>query len=153
VRFDLEVKIDRPVADVFAYLTDVRNVPEWQESAVSAEWIEEGKRFRERRTFLGRSAELELEVTELDPDRRFDVRTVKAPVQLEIHHTLASVDGGTRLQLTAEAKLSGALRFAGGMAKGQAERQLRSDLQRLKAVMERRDEESPSDRPPRLADE
>ena len=153
MRFDLEVKIDRPVADVFAYLTDVRNVPEWQESAVSTEWIEEGKRFRERRTFLGRSAELEFEVTELDPDRRFDVRTVNAPVQLEIHHTFAAVDGGTRLQLTAEAKLSGALRFAGGMAKAQAERQFRSDLQRLKAVMERRDEESPSDRPPRLADE
>jgi len=138
VRFDLEVEIDRPVADVFAYLTDVRNVPEWQESAVSAEWIEEGRRFRERRTFLGRSAELELEVTELDPDRRFDVRTVKAPVKLEIHHTLAAVDGGTRLQLTAEAKLSGALRLAGAMAKAQAERQFRSDLERLKEVLEGR---------------
>jgi uncharacterized membrane protein len=153
MRFDLEVRIDRPVTDVFAYLTDVRNVPEWQESAVSAEWIEEGKRFRERRMFLGRSAELELEVTELDPGRRFDVRTVKAPVQLEIHHTFDAVDGGTRLQLTAEAKLSGAMRFAGRMAKTQAERQFGSDLQRLKAVLERRDEESPSDRPPRLADE
>ena len=55
MRFDLDVRIDRPVADVFAYVTDVRNVPEWQESAVSAEWIEDGKRFRERRTFLGRT--------------------------------------------------------------------------------------------------
>ena len=141
MRFDLEVRIDRPVADVFAYLTDVRNVPEWQESAVSAEWIEEGKRFRERRSFLGRSAELELEVTALHPDRRFDVRTVKAPVHLEIHHTFAAVDGGTRLQLTAEAKLRGALRFAGGMAKAQAERQFRSDLERLKEVLERSDPE------------
>ena len=136
MRFDLEVRIDRPVADVFAYLTDVRNVPEWQESALSAEWIEEGKRFRERRSFLGRTAELELEVSEFEQDRRFDVRTVKAPVPLEIHHTFAAVDGGTRLQLTAEAKLAGALRFAGSMAKLQAERQFRNDLQRLKDVLE-----------------
>ena len=138
MRFDLEVRIARPVADVFAYLTDVRNVPEWQESALSAEWIEEGKRFRERRSFLGRSAELELEVSEFEPDRRIDVRTMKAPVPLEIHHTFAAVDGGTQLKLTAEAKLSGALRFAGGMAKSQAERQFRNDLQHLKDLLENR---------------
>ena len=33
------------------------------------------------------------------------------------------------------------------------ERQFRGDFERLKARLERRDEESPSDRPPRLADE
>jgi uncharacterized membrane protein len=136
MRFDLEVTIDRAVADVFGYLTDVRNVPKWQDSAVSAEWIEEGKRFRERRSFLGRSAEIELEVTAFEQDRRFDVRTVKAPVPLEIQHTFDSVDGGTRLQVTADARLNGALRFAGGMAKMQAERQFRGDLDRLKKVLE-----------------
>jgi hypothetical protein len=39
------------------------------------------------------------------------------------------------------------------MARKQAERQFRADLQRLKEALERRDEESPSDRPPRPADE
>jgi hypothetical protein len=51
------------------------------------------------------------------------------------------------------AALSGKLRFAAGMAKRQAERQFRADFERLKARLERRDEESPSDRPPRLAEE
>src|ERR671939_374664 len=50
-------------------------LPEWQESAVAAEWIEPGKRFRERRSFLGRTAELELEVTACEPNRRFDVKS------------------------------------------------------------------------------
>jgi len=68
VEFDLEVTIDRPVPAVFAYVTDVRNVPEWQESAESAEWIEQGRRFRERRHFMGRAAEFELEVTALEPN-------------------------------------------------------------------------------------
>jgi uncharacterized membrane protein len=138
MRLDLEVNIDRPVKDVFDYLADVRNVPQWQESAESAEWIDEGKRFRERRTFLGRTAEIELEVTALEPERRFDVRTVKAPVPLQIHHTFAAVDGGTQLKVRAEAALSGAMRLAGGMAKKQAERQFRGDLERLKELLERR---------------
>jgi uncharacterized membrane protein len=153
VKFDLEVRIDRPVAEVFAYVTDVRNVPEWQESAESAEWIDEGKRFRERRSFMGRTAEIELEVTAFEPERRFDVRAVKAPVTFEIRHSFEAVDGGTRLRADGEAKLSGALRLAAGMARRQAEGQFRKDFTRLKGVLERRDEESPSDRPPRLADE
>ena len=153
MEFDLEVTIERPVSEVFAYVTDVRNVPEWQESAVSAEWVEEGRRYRERRQFMGRTAELELVVIALEPDRRFDVRTVKAPVEIEIHHSFEAVEGGTRVAVRGTAALGGALRFAAGMAKRQAERQFRGDFDRLKERLERRDEESPSDRPPRLADE
>lgn len=152
MEFDLEVTIDRPVAAVFAYVTDVRNVPEWQESAESAEWIEQGRRFRERRQFMGRAAELELEVTALERERRFDVRTVNSPVTFEIRHSFAAVERGTRVRVHGEAKLGGALRLGAGLAKRQAERQFRSDFDRLKQTLERRDEESPSDRPPRLAD-
>jgi len=94
VEFDLEVTIDRPVAAVFAYVTDVRNVPEWQESAEFAEWTEQGRRFRERRHFMGRAAELELEVTALEPERRFDIRTLNSPVTFEIRHSFAAVEGG-----------------------------------------------------------
>ena len=153
MEFDLEVTIDRPVGEVFAYVTDVRHVPEWQESAVSAEWIEEGRSFRERRQFMGRTAEIKLEVTALEPERRFDVRAVGAPVKFEIHHLFEAADEGTRLHVHGEAALGGKLRFAAGMAKRQAERQFRGDFERLKARLEGRDEESPSDRPPRLAEE
>jgi uncharacterized membrane protein len=155
VRFDLEVTIARPVEDVFAYVSDPAHLPEWQESALAADWIERGKRFRERRTFLGRTAEVELEVTAYEQDRRFDVKSVSGPVRFEIRHAFAATDEGTSLQLTAEAAVGGALRVAAAMAKKQAERQFRSDLERLKEVLEeeRRDEESPSDRPPRLAEE
>jgi uncharacterized membrane protein len=153
VRFDLEIRIERPVAAVFAYVTDIRNLPQWQASAEAAEWIDEGSRFRERRSFLGRTAEVELEVTALDQNRRFDVKAVTGPVKFEIRHWFEPVDGGTQLHVSAEAGIGGALRFAAGMARKQAERQFRADLQRLKEALERRDEESPSDRPPRPADE
>ena len=34
--FDLTIEIDRPPDEVFALLTDIDRLPEWQESAVSA---------------------------------------------------------------------------------------------------------------------
>jgi len=139
MRFDLEVTIDRPVADVFAYVSDVRNLPHWQESAEAAEWIEEGKRFRERRSFVGRTAQLELEVTECDENRRFDVRSVSGPVRFDIRHSFAEAGDATRLSVTADAKIGGALKFAARMAQGQAERQFRGDLERLKQILESND--------------
>ena len=102
---------------------------------------------------MGRDADLELEVTAFEPERRFDVRTVNAPVTFEIRHSFEAVRDATRLRVHGKAKLGGALRFAGGMAKRQAERHFRHDFDRLKETLERRDEESPSDRPPRLAEE
>jgi uncharacterized membrane protein len=137
VRFDLEVTIERPVAAVFAYVADVRNLPEWQESAVAAEWIEPGRCFREHRTLLGRTAETEMEVTAFEPERRFDVRAVTGPVRFEIRHAFAQANDGTRVRVNAEAKTGGALRFAAAMAKSQVERQFRSDLERLKRVLEK----------------
>jgi uncharacterized membrane protein len=136
MHFDLEVRIDRPVTAVFAYVTDVSNLPQWQESAVAAEWVEEGSFFRERRSFLGRSADIDLEVTALEQDRRFDVRAVTGPVRFEIRHSFEAVADATLLRIRAEAPIAGALRFAASMAKKQAERQFRSDLQRLKKVLE-----------------
>jgi uncharacterized membrane protein len=155
VRFDLEVGIACPAAEVFAYVSEVTNLPNWQESAVGAEWIEPRSRFRERRSFLGHRAELELEVTAYEQDRRFDVKAVTGPVRFEIRHEFRPRDGGTLVHVSAEMASGGAMRFAAALVKRQAERQFRSDLQRLKEVLERqwRDEESPSDRPPRLADE
>jgi len=136
MRFELEVRIERPVAAVFAYVTDVRNLPEWQESATAAEWVEEGARFRERRTFLGREATIELEVTAVEAERRFDVKAVTGPVPFEISHVFQAVGESTLLRVTASAAIGGALRFAASMAKKQAERQFRSDLQRLKQILE-----------------
>ena len=151
MKFDLEVTIARPAAEVFAYVADVRNVPEWQHSAVAAEWLQPGSRFRERRSFVGRTADVELEVTACEPERRFDVRSVTGPVRFVIRHSFKPVGGGTLMCLEAEAKVGGVLRFAAAMAQHEAERHLRADLARLKQILERRDEESPSDRPPRPA--
>jgi uncharacterized membrane protein len=136
VELELDVWIDAPVASVFAFVSEVDNLPKWQESAVSAEWIEPGKRFRERRSFLGRTAESELEVTAREPDRRFDVRALSGPLRFQIHHSFEERDGGTFVRVDARAKVGGVLRFAAPAARGQVERQFRGDLQRLKEAVE-----------------
>jgi uncharacterized protein YndB with AHSA1/START domain len=141
VRFAVEVAIDRAPEDVFALLTDIDRMPEWQNSAASASAdvaLGRGTRIRETRRLMGREFKVVHEVTAYDPPHRFDVESVEGPIPLTIRHTLEPSGGGTHLEVVVEAQPKGMLRFAAaGIAKtGEAE--LRRDVERLKEILESR---------------
>ena len=138
--FELTVEIARAPADVFAYLTDMSKLPEWQASATGAETdgaIRQGARIRERRRFLGRDVRTELEVTAYAPPHRFDVRGRGGPVSFTIRHTLASVGEGTRIDVHVDVKVGAMMRIAAQGPLRIAEREFRSDFERLKEILER----------------
>jgi carbon monoxide dehydrogenase subunit G len=139
LRIEHTVRIGRPPADVFGYLTEVEKAPEWQSSAleVCAEGeIGAGTRIREIRNFLGRRAESTLEVIEYEPGRKFSLRVVSGPLPFEVRHALTPEGEGTRLDWVAEADTSRFPKLAVRMMAGTAERQFKGDLERLKRVLE-----------------
>jgi uncharacterized protein YndB with AHSA1/START domain len=141
VRFHVELDVDRPPEDVFALLTDIARLPEWQGSAVSASAegsLGVGTRLRETRRFLGREYRVVHEVTAYDPPHRFDVRSVEGPFPLSVTHTLEPSGGGTRLDVVGEANPKGVLRFAAGGIAKTAEAEFRRDFDRLKELLEAR---------------
>ena len=77
IRVDLELEINRPPADVFAYVTDLERLGEWQENLISATLesdgpIRVGSRIREiRRGPFGRRMEALVEVEEFEPPTAF----------------------------------------------------------------------------------
>src|SRR6266849_6273232 len=138
--FSLTLEIACPPEEVFAYLTDVSRVPEWQSSARSAEIdgeVRKDARIRERRTFMGHGVNVELEVTAYDPPRRFDLSSRGGPVSYEVHHALNPSVGGTRLDVEVGIKLSGMMRLAAQGPLKLAEREFRADFGRLKGLLER----------------
>jgi uncharacterized protein YndB with AHSA1/START domain len=137
--FEVTVEVARPPADVFAYLTDVSKLPEWQSTASDADIdgaVRQGARIRERRQFLGRDVRTELEVTAYEPPRRFDVRSRVGPVSFSIRHTLVPTGGGTRLRAEVDVKLGTMMRFAAQGPLKMAEREFRGDFSRLKEQLE-----------------
>jgi uncharacterized protein YndB with AHSA1/START domain len=137
--FDITVDVARPPADVFAYLTDVSKLPEWQatasETAIEGA-VRQGARIRERRHFLGRDVRTELEVTAYQPPRRFDVRSRGGPVSFAIRHTLSPTPEGTRLRAEVDVQLGRMMRLAAQGPLKIAEREFRSDFTRLKELLE-----------------
>jgi uncharacterized protein YndB with AHSA1/START domain len=139
VRVDITVEIARPADDVFALLSDVSRVPEWQASAIESRAdgpLAEGVRIHERRHFLGHDGDTELEVSAFEPRRRLALRTLRGPVKLAIDHVLEETDGCTTLHVTAEGRPHGLLRLAGPAVAAKARQELRRDFERLKAILE-----------------
>jgi uncharacterized protein YndB with AHSA1/START domain len=137
--FDITLEIARPPADVFAYLTDVSKLPEWQSTATEAEIdgaIGKGARIRERRKFLGRDVRTELEVTRYEAPTRFDVASRGGSVSFSIQHELAAVAEGTRLDVRVDVKVGGMMRIAAQGPLRMAEREFRQDFERLKHILE-----------------
>jgi carbon monoxide dehydrogenase subunit G len=143
MRIDYSLTIDRTAEDVFAYLTDLERLPEWQSTAVEVRKQTEGpvgagSRYTDVRRFLGRTIESTLEVTTYEPPSRFDVRATGGPVPFEVHHTLTPENGRTRLEWVAEGEPGGFFRMAEAIVRRAAEREFTAHLDTLKRVLETR---------------
>ena len=135
------VEIDRPAEEVFAYLTDVSRLPEWQSSAESAELegeLREGARVREVRTFMGRRAASTLEVTEYEPPHRFSLRVIEGPIEYAVEHALEAADGRTLITFVGRGETRRVPRLMQGAVRRAVERQFVKDLEELKRLLESR---------------
>jgi carbon monoxide dehydrogenase subunit G len=131
VRAELTIEIARTPEDVFAYLTDVSNLPDWQSGVKSA--TQHDGRIEESRTLFGKEIDTTLEIVEQDEPRLFTLRTLDGPLKLTVRHELEPAGDGTRLTVAAEGEVPG---FAAGLLAKGAERQFRKDFERLKSILE-----------------
>jgi uncharacterized protein YndB with AHSA1/START domain len=83
IKVDYHVPIRRSPMDVYAYVTDVERIPEWQHVAGVKKVTKQtdgplavGGRFTMERQARGGLATIQAEVTALEPGRRFDFHTV-----------------------------------------------------------------------------
>ena len=132
MRAELTIEIARPPEEVFAYLTDVSHVPEWQAGVKSAE-LRDG-RIKESRSLFGRELHTTLEIVEQEEPTLFTLRALDSPVPFTVRHVLEpAADGGTRLTVTADGDVPG---FAAALLAPRAEKHFRKDFDRLKQILE-----------------
>jgi uncharacterized protein YndB with AHSA1/START domain len=139
VRIELTLEIASPAERVFAALTDLEQLPDWQSSAVSSTPdgpLGVGTRIREQRSLMGRVLDNELEVTAYDPPRRFTLKGRSGPAPLSIDHELVEEDGKTVLRVHGQAEPGALFKLAEPMIKRTAEQELRTDFERLKGRLE-----------------
>ncbi len=137
----VRVRIQRPVEDVFAYVTAVESMPEWRGDVAEAAQLTDGpirvgSRVRAAGQFLGRPLGIVVEVTQLEPGATFAYRPVSGPLRTHNVYRFQSEAGGTQVTVTDEIKLGGILGILEPVMARMVRRQYEANLGRLKAILE-----------------
>jgi uncharacterized membrane protein len=137
-----DIVIDRPRAEVAAFASDPENAPLWSANIKSVSWESEpplgiGTRVAFVAEFLGKRLAYTYEVVEYFPGERLVMRTAEGPFPMETTYTWGSAgNDGTRMTLRNRGAPSGFSRLAAPMMAASMRRANRSDLTRLKALLE-----------------
>lgn len=107
VRAEESIFVEHPIEEVFAYLTDLERVPEWQTNVLflqlqSPGGLRTGAKLVELRKFLGRKVESIVEVTEYEPPHRYTIKVQSGPIPFEISNVFSESGGGTRIDAVVE---------------------------------------------------
>jgi carbon monoxide dehydrogenase subunit G len=126
--------------EVFAYLSDLENLPAWQTGVVEARLtstgpIGIGSTAHVVRELMGQRIEAPLTVTEYEPPRRMVVDSKVGGVGVSIALDLAAADLGTEVGVTAEIRGSGLTAFMEPMIASAAGSDLAVSLDRLRSAL------------------
>jgi hypothetical protein len=138
--FETSVVILCPLAEVFAYTTNLDNNTRWQKILVEAcitsgSGMAVGTTYRYTVSFMGKRIETEAVVTAFETNRAFSARSLKGPISGEFHLVYEAVTAGTALTTRCYAEL-GFFRFSRPLAVRLARDQYRRDLSKLKSILE-----------------
>lgn len=141
IQHELSLHLNRPVDEVFAFLTDASQVPSWQSNLIESEQLTEGpmrvgSRFREVRRVGRRPIASEAEVIDFEPNTRFTLRVITGP-QVTVSYALAAEEGGTRLRYQFVMRTGGMMRVLEPLIRRSLRKQSASDFGRLKGILER----------------
>jgi len=143
VRAEESIFVERPVEEVFAYLTDLERVPEWQTNVLflqlqSGGGLRPGAQLVELRKLLGRKVESVVEVTEYEPPHRYTIKVQSGPVPFEISNVLSESGGGTRIDAVVEGEPGRFFGLVEWLVVKAVERELWNSLATLKDILEAR---------------
>jgi uncharacterized protein YndB with AHSA1/START domain len=136
--FDNTVLIRRSIEDVFAFLSDLENIPKWNYAIVQTRKISEGPIgvgtiYHQVRSVPSRSEE-RLEITTYDRPRQLDIRGQLGPFASRLFYALDATGEGTWVTNTVEVELRG--RLLGRVAVPRVREAVAANLRKLKELLE-----------------
>ncbi len=142
INLDLGVLIDRPVKEVFAFITNPQNMSRWNSAVVSLEQLTPGAvgmgtKFKNVGEMMGRRIEGEMQVVAFEPDAKYGFQMQAGPMQVNMLMTFKTVGTGTKLSLNAQGNPAGFFKLAEGVMAGRVKAMMEENLARLKTVLEK----------------
>jgi uncharacterized protein YndB with AHSA1/START domain len=141
VTFDSGVTIKRPPEEVFAFIAEPMNEPEWHQDVVEVKRTSDGSigagsTFEWKMKFMG-THQVQFEVKEFVPGRREVITAVsRGPLMPTFTYTLEPVAEGTRFIRHGDIRVGGIMKLIEPMMKVIAPKHMQGLLEKLKLVLE-----------------
>jgi len=142
INLDLGTLIDKPVQDVFAFVTNSNNMSKWNSAVVSLQQITPGDvgvgtKFKSIGEMMGRRIEGEMQVTAYEPEAKCGFQVNAGPMQVNMTMSFRTVGTGTKISLNAQGNPAGVFKLAEPMMAGRVKAMMEENLARLKSVLEK----------------
>ena len=143
IRFQTSVRIERPIDEVFAYVSEPENFPRWNSAVgtvrkTSSEEHPVGATYSMTRQLPSGQAENDLEITTYERPREFAIRTLSGPTPFAYRYAFSPSDEGTLVELDAEVELPGAVALVEPLARRAVKRGVDDNFASLKDTLEKR---------------
>jgi uncharacterized protein YndB with AHSA1/START domain len=136
-----EIVIARPREDVFAFLADPENDPQWRKGVLDLKRVSGsgiGARYAQGvKGPGGRRIPADIEITELRQGELIAFQTLTGPVRPRGRYVLTAVDDGTRVHFELKAEVKGLKRLIGPMVQKTMNNEV-GQLEQLKRTVEQR---------------
>ena len=136
------IDVKRPASDVFDYVADMSNNPEWQQGMKSCRWTTEppirvGSRYDQHASFMGREITSKFEVTEYVAGERIRIVTYESTFALDITRTVEAIDDAScRVTAIVRGEQAGFFKVFGPLLNKMVSSSVRKDYRALREILE-----------------
>ena len=138
-RSTYDIRINRPAAEVFSYISDLENAPQWESQVAEAHMsgpVNKGVRGVQVWKRMGRHAAVSVEVVQFEPVRNFAVKGEGGHLQFLAGFQFKPADRATDVHLDLDVRPHGLQRLLWPFTGRVMARATRSNFRKLKRMLE-----------------
>ena len=141
IQVESSVIIERPANEVFEYLTNFENNPQWQSGMQKAYFTSEGaldvgSTYSQVARFLGRKIESNFVVVAYEPGSMVKITSTSGSFPITVTRSVKPTDLGTEVKAIVEGDATGFFKLAEPIMRRMVQRSVDGDYARLKELLE-----------------
>lgn len=135
------VQIDAPIEDIFAFITDFSNTPQWHKNMIKVGWknnepLGVGSEYYWNETFAGMKMDIGGVITSWNPPYSFTWKPTTSPYPITGGWTFVDQGNSTLVTRYSDNQLSGIYKWLNMLIIPMAKKQVRQEMQVLKRLLE-----------------
>lgn len=141
IDLNVSTMINRPIQQVFDFVSSPENDFLWQYGTLTAEGFSEsvvriGSFFRSIGHLLGHRVQSTFEVTEYEPNRKYGFKSLSGPLHSQTSYTFEAASDSTKFSISMQAHMVDFFQLNERMVEKRMKKELKENLAMLKGILE-----------------